>query len=493
MGEPVDHAAALRSARQRFLSTFPDRLRAITGLVDSLAGDGGAERAESLRHAVHQMSGLSGLIGFPQVGERARALEALLLDPASATDVSAIAAGVQALRDAMDVERTAPEPDWWGPPSSSPPSKGRVLIVEDDAEQRAIIGSAVRGSGYEVVEAERGDQALAAARAHRPSVILLDIDLPGLDGLSVCRQLRTDADLRTTAIVFATARGSALDRGAGLALGADDYIVKPIDSGDLLLRLDLALRRRASAQPVEDGVADYPAFAAGASVAVAEGPAALALVRVPRRQSEVIAALSMNLRRRDRLGRFDGRHLIVLMPGVSARAAADRLRPIVAEAAGPDGEFQVGVAASTDEAGHTLDALIAIADDALDRREPSAAAAPRMVLVAEDEPDISRLIDSQLRAAGYRTQVVHDGRRAAEAIRSGGTDAAVLDLMLPGLSGFDVLAGTRLVPSRPRVVVVSGRGREVDVTRAFDLGADDYIMKPFSPQELLARLARLLR
>jgi two-component system, OmpR family, alkaline phosphatase synthesis response regulator PhoP len=69
----------------------------------------------------------------------------------------------------------------------------------------------------------------------------------------------------------------------------------------------------------------------------------------------------------------------------------------------------------------------------------------------------------------------------------------VLDLMMPKLTGFDVLARLREMAVRPRVIVLSARGREEDVMRAFDLGADDYMAKPFSPQELLARITRLLR
>ena len=117
-----------------------------------------------------------------------------------------------------------------------------------------------------------------------------------------------------------------------------------------------------------------------------------------------------------------------------------------------------------------------------------------MVLLTDDDPEVTRITDAHVRAGGYRTQLAFDGEAALRAIREQRPDAIVLDLMLPKRTGFDVLAELRQMPApRPSVLVLSARGREEDVTRAFALGADDYMIKPFSPQELIARLGRLLR
>ena len=105
-----------------------------------------------------------------------------------------------------------------------------------------------------------------------------------------------------------------------------------------------------------------------------------------------------------------------------------------------------------------------------------------------------RIVDSQMRAAGYDTEVVFDGHAALAAAGERTPDLMVIDLMMPKLTGFDVLRQLHtLGGSRPRTLVLSARGREEDVTRAFELGADDYMTKPFSPQELMARASRLLR
>jgi len=116
------------------------------------------------------------------------------------------------------------------------------------------------------------------------------------------------------------------------------------------------------------------------------------------------------------------------------------------------------------------------------------------VLIVEDDPDVTRIVDAQLRAAGYTTFVAFDGEQALEAIRVQAPDIMVLDLMMPKLSGFEVLTHVRAAPPpRPRVIVLSARGREEDIARGFELGADDYITKPFDPLELTARIARLLK
>ena len=99
-----------------------------------------------------------------------------------------------------------------------------------------------------------------------------------------------------------------------------------------------------------------------------------------------------------------------------------------------------------------------------------------------------------MRAAGSATFLAFDGAAALAVTESKRPDVLVLDLMMPKMTGFDVLAKlSGLGGPRPRTVVLSGRGREDDVTRAFNLGADDYMTKPFSPPELVARLSRLLR
>ena len=112
------------------------------------------------------------------------------------------------------------------------------------------------------------------------------------------------------------------------------------------------------------------------------------------------------------------------------------------------------------------------------------------ILVADDEPDIRDLLTFKLKQAGYTVQAVGNGTLALAAIERDPPDLAVLDFMMPGLSGMDVLRKIREDGrlSGVRVILLTARARDADVDAGFATGADDYIIKPFSPRELLHRV-----
>ena len=116
------------------------------------------------------------------------------------------------------------------------------------------------------------------------------------------------------------------------------------------------------------------------------------------------------------------------------------------------------------------------------------------VLVADDDADIRDLVAFKLRGAGYDVVAVEDGVKALDAVRTSAPDLAVLDLMMPGLSGLDVCAQIRAEAASAHlpVIMLTARVQEADVALGFRTGADDYVSKPFSPRELLSRVQALL-
>jgi two-component system, OmpR family, response regulator MprA len=118
---------------------------------------------------------------------------------------------------------------------------GRVLIVEDDAEITDVLRRSLRNEGYEVQTAVDGPAALASASDFVPDLVVLDLGLPGMDGLEVCAALRAEGDVP---ILILTARSETEDRVAGLDSGADDYLVKPFERQEFLARVRALLRRR---------------------------------------------------------------------------------------------------------------------------------------------------------------------------------------------------------------------------------------------------------
>ncbi len=119
----------------------------------------------------------------------------------------------------------------------------RILVVDDDERLAASVRRALEYAGYPVAVVHDGPAALARARAYRPALAILDLMLPGIDGYGVCRALRADPDTAAMMILMLTARDATADRIGGLDAGADDYLVKPFDHGELLARVRALLRR----------------------------------------------------------------------------------------------------------------------------------------------------------------------------------------------------------------------------------------------------------
>jgi len=127
--------------------------------------------------------------------------------------------------------------------ATAAPVRGCVLIVEDDAKLRDLVARSLQQSGCSAVAVADGAEALAAVRRQPPDLILLDLDLPSLNGLEICRRLKRDPDLASIPVVFMTAQAAEVDRIVGLELGADDYIAKPFSVRELTLRVQAVLRR----------------------------------------------------------------------------------------------------------------------------------------------------------------------------------------------------------------------------------------------------------
>src|SRR5262245_16076383 len=116
----------------------------------------------------------------------------------------------------------------------------KILVVDDDLELLGLIGFALRQAGYLVVTAANGQEALATFGREQPDLVILDVNLPGLDGFEVCRRIRAEA---ATPIMMLTVRGSEEDQVRGLDGGADDYLTKPFSPRSLLARVRALLRR----------------------------------------------------------------------------------------------------------------------------------------------------------------------------------------------------------------------------------------------------------
>lgn len=508
--DPDDPERALLDVRRRFVATFDERIRAIERLTDDLVEPKGEAAPHALRTAAHQLAGLAGTVGFPSVSARASALEQLAIEVSAAPiDRPAWRTATDALRDAFRLDEAAALPREGGPVPAGP---GRIMVVEDDPEQRTLMLAWLTEAGYRPIGVASAEDALATATERPPDAIILDVQLPGVDGYALCRAIKASA-LSYVPVMFVTTRAAAADRALAKALGADDYLEKPVDAQRLTLRLAVMLDRRKTApasvpagEARSGALLSFEAFLPAARDILERSAVSMALIRMP--DGADVQPILSRLRAQDLAARYRGTYLLLLLPNRSAGQVVAQLRHTLDAVQGADGTLPCAGVVGTGGAGQLdLESLLAEADEALARTRQAGSlagtrtdvtkgSAPRSrgrIVVAEDDPEVTRLVDAQLRAAGYETTLCRDGRSAVDAVIRERPNLLILDLMMPDMTGLDVLEELgRQRQTKPRVLVLSASGRADDVRRAVGLGADDYVVKPFRPIEIAVRVRRLL-
>jgi DNA-binding response OmpR family regulator len=149
--------------------------------------------------------------------------------------------------------------------------RGTILVVDDEPNIADLVELYLRRDGYRVVKAARGEEVAAAVGNHRPRLVVLDVGLPDIDGLEVCRRLRQTSSIP---VIFLTARDTEIDRILGLELGADDYVTKPFSPPELVARVKAELRRAdgATAAPELVQLNDVTIDAGRREVRIADEP-----------------------------------------------------------------------------------------------------------------------------------------------------------------------------------------------------------------------------
>jgi two-component system alkaline phosphatase synthesis response regulator PhoP len=199
------------------------------------------------------------------------------------------------------------------PTQTASPNRATILLVDDEPTLRDAVGYSLRREGYAVALAADGVEALASARAARPDLVVLDVMLPGMDGLQVCRTLRAES---TVPILLLSAKGEEIDRVVGLELGADDYLTKPFAMRELLARVRAMLRRAGMAAPADGAgasngraAAAFPGDAARGERAVVVGDLAID----PASRTVTRAGVPLILKPKE----FDLLHYLARHPGIA--------------------------------------------------------------------------------------------------------------------------------------------------------------------------------
>lgn len=412
----------------------------------------------------------------------------------------------------------------------------RLLIIDDDPATLAVVQETLTSAGMDVVAvrtAEEGDAALARERV---SLVLLALAPPDADGRTVASRLVQSPH---TAGIPVLMLSPAKHEGARLEarrLGLAGWLDKPVDPAALLAAVTEALR--SSAAPAADpdresrsGTASRGALARAYAQATAPGslPSAVILVDLDNLAAinasggtstgdEVLRGVGVRLteafRESDLVARWRDDEFALLLPATDVATAKRLLARAQAHLTtstptGPDGAerpvtFSAGIGVALPPM--PLDAAIAAADRALSLAKASGPSTvrseeddrptdPVSVLIAEDDRVSATLARHRLERAGYRVTHCLDGKDALAAAEAGTFGLFILDIRMPGMDGIELLKRLRATEAYARtpIVMLTSVGREEDIVRAFDLGASDYVTKPFSPVELLARAQRLVR
>jgi diguanylate cyclase (GGDEF)-like protein len=406
----------------------------------------------------------------------------------------------------------------------------RLLVVEDDPEIRYLLTTVLAGDGREILAAESGREARLHLEKGDLDLVVLDLILPDVDGRSLLTEMRGRPQTAAVQVMVVTARGGPEARQDCYGLGADAFVEKPFDPDELVAdvtaRLERAAEARASASadPLTGLLNKVGLEAARAET----GPWALALIEIDdlgdRAESvgwdkveRLVAAVARTLRgaigSRSALGRIGGGDFVLLMRGADADAmsplaneALDAVHGVSSDELGlREGELTATIGVVGAAAGDSLDEAL----DAARRRifqararcgdqvvadDSHAAHVRRRILIAEDDEISASILVHKLKKEGFEVMRFDNGEKAVESALAQPPDLVILDVKMPGLDGFEVLDRLRKDArlAQTSIVMLTSMGQEADVVRGFGLGADDYVLKPFSPVELTARIRRLL-
>lgn len=500
----------MEELQRYYRESLGPRIQALQAAVRAFeAGD--SEALDSIRRLAHALRGSGGSYGFPEITEAAKQLER-----GGRKRVPKLAS--ELLEVLRRVERG---PDEGGPE--------RLLLVEDEPENQLLLKTTLATSGREILVAGTAAEALSLLTEHGDvRLIVLDLLLPDTDGRNLLLQLRDRPETAVTPIVVLTAKTGEQARNECLALGANAYVEKPFEPEAIAaIVADTLSLRRNPAGPLRNastGLATRAALRQAYEAEVARArsggtPVHVAAIGIrgedggapgEARLREVASTVESVLTDADCFGTWDGGLLAVLSSAPAAdgaNTAAPRARLEAALDAVEDagdgirvcaGLAEVDAETPIEEAAQRAATLLSRACAGAGGRTVATGDDVRpptwRVLMAEDDDVVAALVQHRLSREGFDVIRFADGAEAFDAAGAGEYALIILDVKMPGMDGFDFLQRFRATEGGDRtpVIMLTALGNEQDVVRGFELGADDYIQKPFSPVELLSRVQRLV-
>ena len=500
--------------------------------------EGLAARVNALRVA-HHMMGANSVDAIPAIRRISRSLR----HSETAYHYPEIGTLARALEDATDdklsdaLAKTLPRLRALA--TNLQAEQHRVLVVEDDPVTTQIFVQRLATANRQVFVAGRLSEAEKILAEHDVSLILMDLQLPDGDGRELLLRLRERPATSSIPVIVVSSKQGSQVQTECYALGADAYFEKPFDPATVATAVAAKLQRSAELTRGSsiDHLTGLPnraaftnAFARAAQLALrSHEPLTVGILDVDRFKSvndiyghatgdrvlrRLASVVSQSLRASDLIARWGGEEFAVFFPNTDlkeARMALNKaLKAFRAEKFSARGgrTFQVSFSAGLAEfkQGISIEQSIANADrflylakaagrDQVLSETDKISSFKKTVLLVEDDDLTASIIERYLKKDGFKIIHARESEGALEALSDKSISLITLDVKIPGMDGFELLQRFRKVPSlhQTPIIMLTSSAKQEDIVRGFQLGADDYILKPFSPRELLARVHRFLQ
>lgn len=496
-------------ARMKALETSRKNLR-----------EGGQEVIESIRRIAHSLKSSGVAYGVPQITEMATDLEDAREEDLTLQLDKLLSTLYELVSETTEEEKVG------------------VLIVDDDPAISLLLRHELSAENREILVAKTASEAEKILEEKEISLIILDLLLPDMDGRNILLRYQERPHTAGIPIIVLSGQTGAQTKTECFALGADDYFEKPFDPDILAAAVAIKLQRarEISRNLRQDPLTKIPNRAAFSAIFQrmrsfanrVGAPLCIGMIdidhfkkvndtyghamgdEVLRRTASVIGK---SLRRYDSICRWSGEQFVALLPNTErpggVRAMEKLLLAVSEERFTPpnDKPFFITFSASVTEVLEdvTMEEVVAEADRLLYlakssgrnrvlSAKDSTEATHEKILVADDDHLIVKIIKHRLEKEGFKVYHFPDGASALVGAEDVAADLAIIDVKMPEMDGFELLRRLRMLPSYARtpIMMLTSMGREQDIVRGFKLGANDYVLKPFSIVELLARIHRLL-
>ena len=417
-------------------------------------------------------------------------------------------------------------------------TSGTILIIDDDVELLELLERVLREYGYEILITSEPEEGLRILERNKVDLILLDVILPNIDGFLLFEKIR-EFDFQEP-IIFLSGKTNVDDKVKGLELGADDYITKPFDMKELRARIERVLEKHNNYKNriIKDQLTDaytksyFHERAQEEKERFNRGDKRFSIAFLDLDDfkdindtyghlvgDEVLKGfaqfLYQNLRKIDQVYRFGGDEFLVLFPETNAQEAHYVLQRLKEKFDSNftnlnleqeiEVDFSSGIAA-IQERSEDIEDLLRKADQALYDVKQSGkgtvkitsqgkeARVKKKILIMDDENVIVDLVRTRLSSLGYNIIYSNNGKEGIKLAQEQEPELIILDLMMPKVNGFEVIRQLKeREKTRPiKIIVLSSKQSDKDIDRSFELGADDYLSKPFSLAELENRVKRII-